>query len=190
MLLAYCSPSQRSIGNYTVDSSIKREVDEQTVSMDGATTGAMTFTIYKDNSIISSTDSTPSTVKGIQGMTYATLEGDTINITGFLGMSAGFGFHITLFKDTCIVRHLVKSDVAIYKLHKSDSLSFGIYVPCASYKLTFVNKPQYKKGEIVEGIVELQSDTYFEGANGEEHTYSVRLKGYFKTSPLKSVEGK
>ena len=51
-----------------------------------------------------------------------------------LQMFDGFGFQILLFKDSCIVRHIIASDTPIYKLEKSDSLSFGLAVPCKDRK--------------------------------------------------------
>jgi hypothetical protein len=118
------------------------------------------------------------------------LDGDTINITGFMGMFAGFGYQIALFKDTCIVRHFMKSDAEIYKLNKTDSLTFGVSVPCKTYKLTLTNKPSFKKGDIVEGVIELMSDEYYEVANGNERKYKMQLTGYFKTEPLESTAEK
>lgn len=80
------------------------------------------------------------------------------------------------------------TDALIYILKKSDSLTFGVSVPCKTYKLTLRNKPTFKKGEVVEGIIELVSDEYYEVANGRETKYKMQLTGYFKTEPLASVE--
>ena len=113
-----------------------------------------------------------------------------MNIWGFMGIFAGIGYQISLFKDTCIVTHFIKSDAKIYKLKKSDSLNFGVSVPCKTYTLTLANKPILKKRHVIEGIVELTSEDYYEVANGEEKKYSVQLKGYFKTGPLESSEEK
>jgi len=121
-------------------------------------------------------------------MTISSLDGDTISITGFMGMFAGFGYQVALFRDTCIVRHFIKSDAEIYKLKKPDSLTFGVSVSCVTYKLILTNKPTFKKGDIVEGIIELMSDDYYEVANGNERKYKMKLTGYFKTEPLASAQ--
>ena len=101
-------------------------------------------------------------------------------------MFAGFGFYLDLFKDSCNITHLAKSDTEIYKLNKSDSiLSFGLVVPCKEKTLTLVNKPEFKVGEIIEGIIELTSQDYWEVANGHERKYKMQLKAYFKTEGAK-----
>lgn len=121
-------------------------------------------------------------------MIYGSLEGDTINIIGFAGMFAGFGYQIALFKDSCIVRHFAKSDEEIYKLNKNDSLNFGVSVPCKTYKLTLTEKPTFKKGEVLEGIIELTSEDYYDVANDKETKNKIQLTGYFKTDPLTTTD--
>jgi hypothetical protein len=148
----------------------------------------MDFKMYENDILVFDTYSKG---KGIdECMIFSTLTGDTINITGFAGMFAGFGYLITLFKDTCIVSHFSKSDAEIYKLHKTDSLEYGVSVPCKTYKLTLSQKPAFKKGEVLEGIIELLSEDYYEVANGKEKKYKMQLTGYFKTDPLESTGNK
>ena len=172
--------------NYIIDNSIKSQVDKKVKSFGGMTMSSMDFRIYKNDSLISDTYTTG---KSIDNMTITILDGDTVNIMGFLGMFAGFGYQITLFKDTCIVRHFAKSDAEIYKLHKNDSLNFGVSVPCITYKLILSKKPTFKKGEILEGVIELTSEDYYEVANGTESKYKIQLTGYFRTDLLGSIDG-
>jgi hypothetical protein len=146
----------------------------------------MDFKMLENDSVVADTYAQGKSID--ECMMMSLLEGDTINITGFMGMFAGFGYQIALFKDTCIVRYLGKSDVETYKLNKTDSLAFGVSVPCKTYKLTLVNKPTFKKGDIVEGIIELTSNDYYEVANGKENKYRIQLTGYFRTDPLESIE--
>ncbi len=147
---------------------------------------SMDFKMFENDSLIGDTYATGKSID--ECMIMALQEGDTINITGFLGMTAAFGYEIALFKDTCIVRHFMKSDVEIYKLKKTDSLKFGVSVSCRSYKLVLTEKPTFKKGAVIEGMIELTSDDYFEVADGQENKYSMQLTGYFKTAPVESLE--
>jgi hypothetical protein len=190
LLIAFnsCGQPPKGIDNgaYVVDQSIKAKVDKKVKSFNGVTMTSMDFKMFENDSIVADTYAKGKSVG--ECMTMTSLDGDTINITGFMGMFAGFGYQIALFKDTCIVRHFMKSDAEIYKLKKTDSLAFGISVPCKTYKLTLTNKPTFKKGDIVEGIIELTSDEYYEVANGNERKYKMQLTGYFKTEPLESTE--
>jgi hypothetical protein len=179
--------NQAIIGAYQVDSKVKEQIEQKVKTFNGVTMGSIDFKMYKNDSLIADTDTKG---KSIECMTMTTLDGDTANITGFMGMFAGFGFQIALFGDTCIVRHFAKSDVEIYKLNKTDSLTFGISVPCKSYQLTLANKPAMKKGDIIEGVVKLSSEEYYEVSNGDESKYRIELVGYFKTEPLQSLDDK
>jgi hypothetical protein len=190
LALSSCGQTPKSIDNgaYVVDQSIKAKVDKKVKSFNGVTMSSMDFKMFENDRIVGDTYAKGKSIDECMIMT--SLDGDTINITGFMGMFAGFGYQITLFKDTCIVRHFAKSDAEIYKHHKNDSLEFRVSVPCKTYKLTLTKKPKFKKGDIVEGIIELMSDEYFEVANGNERKYKMQLTGYFKTEPLESTEDK
>ena len=182
-----CEQTQKPIdnGNYVVDNSIISKVEEKVKSSGGVTRSSMDFKMFKNDSIIADTYSKGKSIN--ECITIASLEGDTINIKGFLGMTAAFGFQIVLFSDTCIIRHFMKTDVEIFKYRKTDSLSFSVLVPCREYRLTLVNKPTFKKGDIIEGIIELTSDDYYEVVDGEENKYKMQLTGYFRTEPLASA---
>ena len=186
--LSSCGQTPKSFDNgaYVVDQSIKDKVDKKVKSFNGVTIGSMDFKLFANDSIVTDTYANGKSVD--ECMTMTSLDGDTINITGFWGMFAGFGYQIALFKDTCIVRHFMKSDAEIYKLNRTDSLTFGVSVPCMTYKLTLLNKPTFKKGDILEGIVELVSAEYYGVTNGNEQKYKMQLTGYFRTEPLASVE--
>ena len=185
-----CGQKSKAVDNgaYIVDNSIKSQVDKKVKSLNGVTISSMDFRMYENDSLIGDTYPTGKSID--ECMTMTTLQGDTININGFMGMFAGFGYQIVLFKDTCIVRHFAKSDAEIYKLQKNDSLEFGISVPCKTYKLTLSKKPTFKKGEVLEGIIELTSDNYYAVANGKESKYKMQLTGYFRTDPLESIDDK
>ena len=188
--LTSCGQTQKPFdnGSYIVDNSIKQQVDKKVKSYNGVNLSSMDVKLFENDSVIADTYSKGKSID--ECMTFTTLEGDTINITGFAGMFAGFGYQIALFKDTCIIRHYAKSDAEIYKLHKNDSLEFGVSVPCKTYKLTLSHKPTFKKDEVLEGIIELTSEDYYEVANGDETKCKIKLTGYFRTAPLESVVDK
>jgi hypothetical protein len=185
LLIAFTSCGQAPSA-YVIDPSIKTLVHKKVTSFNGSTFTSMDFKMFENDSIVADTYTKGKSFD--ECLTQTSLDGDTINITGFTGMFAGFGYQIALFRDTCVVRHVIKSDVEIYKLNKTDSLAIGIFVPCVTYKLTLTNKPNFKKGDVLEGIIELISNEYYEVANGNERKYKMQLTGYFKTEPLESTE--
>lgn len=172
-------------GIYEVDSEIEKLIEQKVQSSLGGSIGSMDFKLYENDKLIWDTYDND---KGIECMTMKALVGDTAVVTGFMGMFTGFGFQLTLFKDTCIVHHIVTSDAEIYKLNKTDSLTTALSVPCKTYKLTLVNKPTFEKEEVIQGIIELTSEEYYEVTNGKERKYRIELVGYFKAEPLKSID--
>ena len=182
-LLTSCSQAQQDNTNYKVDSNIKETVDKQTSATNGVAMGHMEVKMFENDSLIIDTYGKD---KKLEFFTMTTIKKDTIHIIGFAGMFAGFGFYLDLFKDSCSITHLAKSDAEIYKMNKSDTiLTFGLSVPCPQKNLTLVNKPTFKEGEIIEGILELTSQDYWEVANGHERKYRMQLKAYFKTEGVK-----
>lgn len=188
IIICICSCSHtgtiESNGAYSTNPAIKEEVEKKISSANNIILGAIDYKLYENDSLV-----IDSHEKGKSGecLTMASLEGDTISITGFMGMFAGFGYTIELYKDTCVIRHFSKSDAEIYKLNKNDSLQFGVSVPCAAYSLTLAQRPSFTKGEVAEGIIELTSDEYYEVTNGVERKYKMQLKSWFKTQPLESM---
>jgi hypothetical protein len=174
-------------GAYIVDNKVKEQVEEKITSFNGIIFGAMDFKMFENDSLIADSYSEG---KSIQCITMTTLDGDTANIAGFVGMSAAFGFKIALFKDTCIVRFFESSDFIDTTTKPDSSLFVGGSLPCKTYKLTLANKPQIKKGEIIEGVIELTTDDFYQVSNGTKTKNKVYLKGYFKTEPLQSLQDK
>jgi hypothetical protein len=148
------------------------------------TMGSMDCKVFTNDSL---TFDSYAMKRSVQCEIIATSDNDTITIQTIAGRFDRFGFQILLFKDSCIVRHIIKSDTPIYKLKTSDSLSFRLSVPCNSYNLTLVNKPEFKKGEIIEGKIQLKSEEYYENRNSKDNKYKMEIYGYFKTDSLTSL---
>jgi hypothetical protein len=189
LLLAFsaCGPGPAPIAckGYLVDKSVEQKVNSKIGAFHRKAQSFMDFKIYENDSL--TWDSQETKKIRDQCMTMTTLEGDTINIVVFLGMAAGFGYQIALFRDTCMVVHFAKSDAEIYKLRENDSLEFGVNVPCKHYTLTLSERPNFKKGQVLNGVVDLDSENYFEVANGTEKRCRVQLTGYFRTDPVESL---
>lgn len=170
---------------YHINQEIVESISSKLKPLKGVTMSTMDFSLFENDKLIADSDSIG---KPIESLLITSLHGDTILIAGFMGMFSGFGYQIELNKDRCSIHHFVSSDAKIYKLKTTDSLAYGISVPCKSSKLTLIEKPIFKKGEIVSGIIELKSEEYYEVTNGEENIYRAELTGYFKTEPLKILD--
>lgn len=169
---------------YAIDPSIKTKINSKVRSSNEIVWTSMDIKVIENDKVTWDTYAKGKSLD--ECMTLSSLDNDTINILSFFGFSAAFGYKINIIKDTFLVTYITKSDSKIYKIKKSDPLQFGIAVPCNSYKLTLVSTPTFKKGEVIEGIIELTSDEYYEVSNGIEIKYQTELTGYFKTNKLKS----
>ena len=184
-----CAQTDKNEHSYSlsIDGSVKGEVEKNLTTYDKVIMGGMKCKMFENDSLIADTYKRD---KSSECILFASIDNDTINIRGQIGMFDGFGYSITLVKDTCFVLYYIKSDTPTYKVNKSDSLTFGVSVPCESYKLVLTNTPTFKKGDVIEGIIELTSEDYYETSNEQERKYKIHLTGYFKTEPLQSTEDK
>jgi hypothetical protein len=186
LLFGACHQTSKPIvtGAYTIDPSIKSEVEAHVQSARRMMLSSMDFRLHEDDSVVADTYASGKPIK--ECMTMATLNGDTIHITVLLGISAAFGYQIALVRDTAVVRHVMSSDAPMYKQVATDTLTFGLEVPCIHYTLTLAERPVFKTGAIVEGKIDLTSTDFYEVANGQQHKLSMQLTSYFKTEPLAS----
>ena len=94
-------------GGYTVDNNVKEKLKTKISSYEGVSFGSMDFKFYENDSLIIDSYAKG---KSIESITMTTLDGDTANIVGFVGISAAFGFKISLFRDTCLVSYFESTD--------------------------------------------------------------------------------
>lgn len=118
----------------------------------------------------------------------STLNGDSLNIMVFARLFAGFGFTLTFIEDSCIVRHMVKSDVEIYRKNANDSLDFGLSVPCTSYQLTLSQKPSFQNPAMLSGKIDLMSEEYYEKTTMGEHKFKVQITAWFRADAKSRIE--
>jgi hypothetical protein len=181
-----CGQNRRKFenGTYSVDSRIKDTVNMKLASIDKGFSIIDYKTLWNDSLRFDSGFNKGSNIS----RTKAILSNDTIKLFCGLRDWLDFGFQIYLFNDTCIVKHFNASNNKIYKSNKSDSLINKISIGCKSYKLTLANKPKFKKGEILEGKIELISNEYYVWVEKEEKRCEVILIGYFKTELFQNMK--
>tara|TARA_B100000767_G_C19536155_1_gene438723 strand:+ start:48 stop:695 length:648 start_codon:yes stop_codon:yes gene_type:complete len=117
---------------------------------------------------------------------------DTLTIDGAYGMFGGFGFSIKIKDNQATVYHMLASDeFPTYSMNENDSLKFRIEVPCLNTTLTLSKMPELKDGEIIYGMVEFESGSYYQSGpmvNNEEieprKKVRMNMKVYFKSMYL------
>jgi hypothetical protein len=84
--LSSCGQTPKVIDNgaYVVDQSIKTKVDKKAKSFNSVTMSSMDFKMFENDSIVVDTYAKGKSVD--ECITMTSLEGDTINITRFMGM--------------------------------------------------------------------------------------------------------
>ena len=178
------SPKPFDQKTYIIDSSITKQLDEKLNSSNGNTMTLTDIKLYKDDKIVEDTYTSGKSIDGGAVLISRSLTEEIIYMLGLIGASGNFGYKIILYKDTCTLGFIAKSDSAKYKLNKNDSLASGVLVHCKTAKLTLSKKPKPYAGEFVEGIIELTSEDYYEVVNRKESKCRMQLKSYFRTDKI------
>lgn len=117
---------------------------------------------------------------------------DTLTIDGAYGLFEGVGFSIKIKNNKATVYHMLASDeFPSYSINENDSLEYRIEVPCTNTKLTLSKRPKLKNGEIIYGMVEFESENYYQSGPmsdekeiGPRKKIRMNMKIYFKSMYL------
>lgn len=180
-LSSYGQQQTNIIESIKIDKKIKEKVDRKVSLEQSDIYGLFDLKIYKNDTLVFDTYQTNQSLKT---RISATLIGsDTIAIIG--NPHPFYGFEIMIINDKVSVLYKQgKLAGNSYRLQPNEFWKSKIAVPCKSYNLTLVKKPEFRSKEELEGIVELQSDEYYELANSSVNKLKVSLTGYFKTEKL------
>jgi hypothetical protein len=174
------APGQANLA-YTVDPAVAAQVQAHMTSENKLSLGSVYVEILENDSNVMGKELM---AKPLPCMIITQRQGDTVLILGHVGMFTGFGFLVALFGDSCIVYQAANSDAPMYKLHKNDSLQFGVDVPCLRFSVTLANKPHFTKGEVIDGIVRLSSEEYYEvGNDGEKRVRMNIYRCFYASAP-------
>ena len=99
------------------------------------------------------------------------------------------GYKIILTTDSCTVEYFAFADEDIFKINKTDKPSRFISMICQTHKITLLEKPQFKVGELLEGTIELTTNDYWSVGKRNDAKVKEQLTGYFKTNLLQSSAG-
>jgi len=178
LLISLASCGQTSLP-YTIDSTIDKTVDYNIKS-------TMTQSLNAIKSVETINDSTKlenfGLGKNLDAITDAYLSNDTIYIISALAArDATFGYKVILTKQNILVNYFSVADENIFKFKKSDNPKRKISFDCPTNKLTLSQKPEFKVGESIEGVLEITTNEYWTVSSETETKIKKQLTGYFKT---------
>ena len=179
LLISITSYGQKAC-SFIVDSTVSTIVDENIKLTDFPASSAMKSTETINDTAFAENYGFG---KNFGAITQASLSHGTIFITSFLmARKATFGYKIILTKDSCTIKYFSLADEYILKINKADKPSHLISFVCLTNKLTFSQRPRFKIGELIEGVVELTTNDFWSYNNGQNTKVKVKLTGYFKTN--------
>jgi hypothetical protein len=124
----------------------------------------------------------------IDCFTKSFITNDTICITGHMGGNLGWGFKLYIIKDSCIVNAFALSDGDMYKYYVSDKKPRSLIIlSCIKQQLTLSKRPEFRKGEVVSGYIELASQPFYYYMEKENTRSDIKLRAYFQTESLKET---
>ena len=178
LLISITSSGQKD-PPFIVDSTVSTIVDENIKLTDFPASSTMKSTMTINDTTFAENYGFG---KNLGAVTQASLRHDTIFITSFLmAREATFGYKIILTRDSCTIKYFSLADEDIFKINKADKPSHLISFICQTNKLTFSRRPQFKIGELIEGVVELATNDFWSYNKGQNTKVKVKLTGYFKT---------
>lgn len=164
----------------SMDKQMHDSIEMRTIELEGRLYGSINFRLFGNDSLLVE-------YQAFDINSYAKnmsfLHGDTIKTVGFLNfIKFGFGYSVLLSNEnTCSISCVIASESGTLKLHKEDTLSESLIVPCVSSELIIPSKPKFKQGEIVLGKINLISSDFYDVEEDAEIKYRLELTGYFKT---------
>lgn len=160
--------------------SMEDEIDSLTSKQEHIYHGSMEVEIVENDKVIFSTMNDASIA---ECAVFSQHEPDSTVIRLWVGMFVGFGMDIIIKEDSTYTEMLISSDdLPIYKQHQEDSLlQLGLRLKPIKQKLQWVDKPILEQGEIIKGIIEAESQEFWEVSNGQEKKTRISIKAWFKS---------
>lgn len=170
---------------FSIDSTIRPAIDQSIAKGEYAALPTLDLQMFVNNEEVINTFEKE---KKVQFLTQAYYERDTLYILGFIGMFSGVGFYLDLYGDSSRVTLYATTDgPEVYKLNETDTTyQRGLSVPAKSCNLTLTKVPEYMEGEIVEGLVTLDSREFYSKSHKEQRDDKIQAKisAYFRTEPI------
>jgi hypothetical protein len=161
--------------SYGINGKIKESIGKHSFAKSEIAKGYIEIKSYEDDSLIYD-----SYGKNID----IALNRDPIfrNETLLIILSAPKDFQIVLAitNDSCSIELQAVELIVEDKTYKSDSSIIKKTFPCRQKTLTLVNKPVFKAGEFIEGVIELVSEDYRKLKAIDDKKCRFQMRAYFK----------
>jgi hypothetical protein len=163
-----------------LDPGAQDTIDKRIVDHDGVVYGSITFRLYINDSPDLDFSSLP---QNIQNLTF--LGGDTLKTIGLIPLDfIAFAVQVRQYADDpADITVFVTSNELPLGLMPGDTASRSLIVPCRTSMLTLPKEPVFTEGEIISGIVELETEEFL--VDDPEMPESLRMRlalaWYFRT---------
>ena len=181
-----CGQTTKSGEDFTIDPDIEHEA-EKYISPLGANeldtlgliySNQLKWDLFEEGKLVHSTKDTTASMP-FKAFYYWT--SDSLHIDGGFGIFTTLGFAVTICDNKATVKHLLSVDeFPIYKLYETDSLQLRIDVPCNNTKLTLTALPNMYESEPVYGLVEFESEDFYEEGNDGIKKFRSNMIIYFR----------
>ncbi|HLO71186.1 MAG TPA: hypothetical protein VK167_09975 [Flavipsychrobacter sp.] len=174
------TPVQLTNG-YTVDSTIMNDVYAKLSPYSKQANAWLSYSIYAGDTVLFTTADT-----ALPGLAFTTVADSGCGIVASTGIDDGEGFKLIFHNDSAWAMFYMHSNTgyASFRTHPQNYLVPELDVQCIQSKITLSKHVECTNGELIGGMVELESSPfYITDANGEHKVFS-RLKAYFLSEPL------
>lgn len=175
-----CGQSRQSKGDiYKVDSSVVSTINQKIAPFNGKSNASISFVMYEGDKAIISDDNTAA-------LSFTSFSKNVVAIDCLNGTNDGFGFFLMLSKDSSLVNFKVlsRNESVSFKSSQQSAASPELLVKCVNSRVTLAREPGYVQGEVIEGIVELESEYFYEVRANKERKVKFRVEAYFKSEPV------
>lgn len=198
LCLSTCGKAiQKEAPNWVIDEQIAKEVETKISPSNFGNFPGGKLLIYENAVIADYYEddvlgwSTRDTMAQMTFRSFFYARQDTMVIDGAFGLFGGFGFSIKIVGDQATVYHLLAGDdFPTFAMTQEAPLQLRLEVPCTNTKLILSKKPERKAGDIIYGVVEFESDSYYrspgsiDGKEMKRKKSQMNMKVYFKSKFL------
>jgi hypothetical protein len=181
-----CKAQPKNQKAYTIDNSISSEINRRIEAFDGKGNASISFTVYEGEKVIAQ-----SSDNGEAALAFTSFFDNKLVVDCINGIDEGFGFSLFVGKDTSFVKFKAVSynGAFSFKLLNDNTPQPEVYVPCTMAKVTLSTYPKFTHNEVVEGKVDLISESFLEISEHKERKVSFKIEVYFRSEPLPVING-
>ena len=163
---------------YTVDNTIATEIDKKIEPFQGKYNANLSFIVYENGREVIKKDNKPA-------LSFTSFSNNIVAVDCLNGTNDGFGFFLMIGKDTSFINFKVlsKSDSILFRSANASALQPELLVNCVNSKVTLAQAPMFVQGEVIQGLVDLESEPFYEVRNNKERKVNFRIVAFFKSEP-------